>query len=174
LERRTGLRWRTDIPEFDYPQWVRQSAGSYGKRRAVQVAPARRSSGARVAAILSGSQSPAMTSDLRRYSGTGSRECCPLVLVDEPPRTSRRHTLAVARSATGAVLLSSWWSTRSQIQALDRSQLVLPMMPGLPERRTHDYLRHGITSLFAAFNAATSAKSEQPAGEVSVGVVWGG
>ncbi|MGX1887877.1 IS630 family transposase [Streptomyces sp. NPDC055287] len=43
---------------------------------------------------------------------------------------------------------------KSQIQALDRSQRVLPMMPGMPERRTHDYLRHGITSLFAAFNIA--------------------
>jgi transposase len=43
---------------------------------------------------------------------------------------------------------------KSQIQALDRSQPVLPMMPGMPERRTHDYLRHGVTSLFAAFNAA--------------------
>ncbi len=43
---------------------------------------------------------------------------------------------------------------KSQIQALDRSQPVLPMMPGMPERRRHDYLRHGITSLFAAFNIA--------------------
>jgi transposase len=43
---------------------------------------------------------------------------------------------------------------KSQIQALGRSQPVLPMMPGMPERRTHDYLRHGITSLFAAFNIA--------------------
>jgi transposase len=41
---------------------------------------------------------------------------------------------------------------KSQIQALDRSQPVLPMMPGMPERRTHDYQRNGITSLFAAFN----------------------
>jgi transposase len=41
---------------------------------------------------------------------------------------------------------------KSQIQALDRSQPVLPMMPGMPERRTHDYHRNGITSLFAAFN----------------------
>ncbi len=38
---------------------------------------------------------------------------------------------------------------KSQIQALDRSAWVLPMMPGMPERRTHDYLRHGITTLFA-------------------------
>jgi transposase len=43
---------------------------------------------------------------------------------------------------------------KSQIQALDRSQPVLPMMPGMPERRSHDYARHGITSLFAAFNVA--------------------
>jgi transposase len=43
---------------------------------------------------------------------------------------------------------------KSQIQALDRSQPVLPMMPGMPERRTHDYARHGVTDLFAAFNIA--------------------
>jgi transposase/DNA-binding XRE family transcriptional regulator len=43
---------------------------------------------------------------------------------------------------------------KSQVQALDRSQPVLPMMPGMPERRTHDYVRHGTTSLFAAFNIA--------------------
>jgi transposase len=43
---------------------------------------------------------------------------------------------------------------KSQIQALDRSQPVLPMMPGMPERRTHDYARNGITSLFAAFNVS--------------------
>jgi transposase len=44
---------------------------------------------------------------------------------------------------------------KSQIQALDRSAPVLPMMPGLPERRTHDYLRHGVTTLFAALDVAT-------------------
>ena len=44
---------------------------------------------------------------------------------------------------------------KSQIQALDRSQPVLPMMPGVPERRTHDYVRHGTTSLFAALDVAS-------------------
>jgi transposase len=44
---------------------------------------------------------------------------------------------------------------KSQIQALDRSAPVLPMMPGMPERRTHDYVRYGITTLFAALNVAT-------------------
>ena len=43
---------------------------------------------------------------------------------------------------------------KSQMQALDRSAPVLPMMPGMPERRTHDYARNGVTSLFAAFNIA--------------------
>ena len=41
---------------------------------------------------------------------------------------------------------------KSQVQALDRSAPVLPMMPGVPERATHDYLRHGVTSLFAALD----------------------
>lgn len=44
---------------------------------------------------------------------------------------------------------------KSQIQALDREQPVLPMMPGMPERRTHNYVRHGTTSLFAALDVAT-------------------
>jgi transposase len=43
----------------------------------------------------------------------------------------------------------------SQIQALDRSQPVLPMMPGMPERRTHDDVRNGTSSLFAALDVAT-------------------
>ena len=43
---------------------------------------------------------------------------------------------------------------KSQIQALSRSQPALPMMPGMPEKRTHDYVRNGTTSLFAAFNTA--------------------
>jgi len=44
---------------------------------------------------------------------------------------------------------------KSQIQALDRSAPVLPLRPGLPERRTHDYVRHGTTNLFAALDVAS-------------------
>ena len=44
---------------------------------------------------------------------------------------------------------------KSQIQALDRTQPILPLAPGLPERRTHDYMRHGTTTLFAALDIAT-------------------
>ena len=44
---------------------------------------------------------------------------------------------------------------KSQIQALERSQPMLPLRPGTPARRTHDYKRHGTTSLFAALDIAT-------------------
>lgn len=43
---------------------------------------------------------------------------------------------------------------KTQIQALDRTQTILPLRPGLPERQTHDYRRNGITDLFAALNVA--------------------
>ena len=44
---------------------------------------------------------------------------------------------------------------KSQIQALDRTAPMLPMRPGLPEKQTHDYVRHGTTTLFAALEIAT-------------------
>lgn len=44
---------------------------------------------------------------------------------------------------------------KSPVQALDRTRPLLPLRPGLPERQTHDYLRHGTTSLFAALDVAT-------------------
>ena len=47
---------------------------------------------------------------------------------------------------------------KSQIQALDRTQPLLPMRPGQIERRTHDYERHGTTTLFAGFIAAVTAE----------------
>ena len=55
---------------------------------------------------------------------------------------------------------------KSQIQALDRTQPVLPMRMGQVERRTHDYDRHGTTTLFAGFIAAVSVKTDVKAGSV--------
>ena len=55
---------------------------------------------------------------------------------------------------------------KSQIQALDRTQPLLPMRPGQVERRTHDYERHGTTTLFAAFIAAATAEADVTAGSV--------
>jgi transposase len=55
---------------------------------------------------------------------------------------------------------------KSQIQALDRTQPLLPMRPGQVERRTHDYDRHGTTTLFAGFVAAVTAETSVKAGSV--------
>jgi transposase len=46
---------------------------------------------------------------------------------------------------------------KSQIQALDRTQPILPVRPGLPEKATHDYKRNGTTTLFAALQVATGS-----------------
>src|SRR5207248_4333946 len=53
----------------------------------------------------------------------------------------------------GAMVLAV--DEKSQMQALDRTAPVLPMMPAAPGRQTHDYVRHGTTSLFAALDVAT-------------------
>jgi len=50
---------------------------------------------------------------------------------------------------------------KSQIQALDRSAPILPMLPTTPERATHDYARHGTTSLFAALDVGSGRVYEQ-------------
>jgi transposase len=44
---------------------------------------------------------------------------------------------------------------KSQVQALDRTQPIQPLLPGRPEKASHDYIRHGTTSLFAALDVAT-------------------
>lgn len=49
---------------------------------------------------------------------------------------------------------------KSQIQALDRKQPLVPLAPGIAERRTHDYERHGTTTLFAALDIATGSVIE--------------
>jgi len=51
-------------------------------------------------------------------------------------------------------------SPTQQVQALDRTQPMLPVRPGLPARRTHDYVRHGTTTLFAALDVATGTVTD--------------
>ena len=46
---------------------------------------------------------------------------------------------------------------KTQIQALDRTAPILPLMPGVPQRRSHDYRRFGTTNLYAALDAASGA-----------------
>lgn len=59
------------------------------------------------------------------------------------------------RGALREVPLLACVDEKTQVQALERSQPVLPMRPGQPERRTHDYYRHGTLSFFAALEVAT-------------------
>jgi transposase len=56
---------------------------------------------------------------------------------------------------TNAVVLSV--DEKTQIQALNRTQPILPLRPGVPARQTHDYTRHGLTSLYAALEVASGA-----------------
>ena len=51
---------------------------------------------------------------------------------------------------------------KSQIQALDRTAPILPMLPGVPERATHDYRRAGTSSLYAALTTTDSRSQRQP------------
>ena len=70
----------------------------------------------------------------------------------------RRSARRVRRAGTGkptAERLHGVPSPTQQIQALDRTQPMLPLQPGLPQRRTHDYVRHGTSTLFAALEVAT-------------------
>jgi hypothetical protein len=60
--------------------------------------------------------------------------------------------LYLAPSAGAAVFALD---EKPQIQALQRTAPVLPMIPGVPERRSHDHVRHGTIDLFAALNTAT-------------------
>jgi hypothetical protein len=48
---------------------------------------------------------------------------------------------------------------KTSVQALDRTAPVLPLLPGVPQRATHDYVRHGTTNLYAALEVASGKVS---------------
>jgi len=78
--------------------------------------------------------------------------CRPCRFVQGPlvrPSEGKSHI-----SPTADCLSAAAPDEKSQIQALDRTQPILPLRPGLPERQTHDYERHGTTTLFAALDVA--------------------
>jgi hypothetical protein len=74
-----------------------------------------------------------------------------------------------ANPPEGAVMLCV--DEKSQCQALARSQPAFPMIPVMPERRTHDDVRHGTTSLFAAFNTADGTVDAQVPAHLDVHLV---
>ncbi len=84
---------------------------------------------------------PTLTGVTRLRLPPASPPCC------DKAATKASHLHPVKHGAS--------WRTKSQIQALDRTAPVLSMRPGLAERATHDYVRHGTTTLFAALEVAT-------------------
>src|ERR671914_168304 len=74
-------------------------------------------------------------------------------LEETPPNATHWSLRGMARATDHALVLCV--DEKSQIQALDRTQPLLPLRPGQAERRSHDYQRHGTLSLFAALDVAT-------------------
>ena len=71
------------------------------------------------------------------------------LLIDKVRDVAELYLAPPANAAVFAV------DEKPQIQALERTAPVLPMIPGVPERRSFDYVRHGTIDLFAALNIAT-------------------
>ena len=69
------------------------------------------------------------------------------------PHQPKHHQLHITEDLTS--------DEKTQVQALDRTQPVLPLLPGTPERRTHDYVRHGTVDLYAALNLTTGMVTHQ-------------
>src|SRR5258707_13343398 len=99
-------------------------------------------------------------------AGDGASPAVPGALPGAVPGSVGNEAQASKRLVVDASLTDAYASDppaetthpRSQTpdnQALERSQPILPMRSGIPERQTHDYVRHGVTSLFAALNVAT-------------------
>ena len=94
----------------------------------------------------------------RRSAGSGRRSACSRIAssfraIRSSSTRSAILSASICRRPTGR--WSSVSMRKARIQALDREQPVLPMMLGVPERRTHSYIRHGTTSLFAALDVAS-------------------
>ena len=95
------------------------------------------------------------------FSGSGKRSVCNRIGIDTFKLSTDPLFVEKVRDIVGlymnpperALVLSV--DEKSQIQALNRTQPVLPMHPGQPERRSHDCVRHGTTTLFAALDTAT-------------------
>jgi len=75
--------------------------------------------------------------------------------MDPTPLAPKKARIgALARKNTRRLLLAGR-PLRSQVHALNRTQPMLPLAPGVPARQSHDYERHGVTSLFAALDVAS-------------------
>ncbi len=93
-------------------------------------------------------------------TGVGQGDCrsgpkCACIEFAQDAFVGVKHSSALFRLARREKILVLCVDEKSQIQALDRSQPVLPMVPGVPERRSHDHVRAGTTTLSAALEVVT-------------------
>jgi len=89
----------------------------------------------------------------------GSASLRDLQVVKDPPFIDKVRDIVGLYLAPPERALVPCVDEKSQIQALDRTAPLLPLRPGQIERRTHDYKRHGITSLFAALDPKSGTLS---------------
>jgi len=140
-------------------QWQAYPGGESGVRDGGQESDLTQSSFSR-GRVIQGASATGLT------AGDGASRVVPGVLPSAVPRSVGNEAQAGTRLVVDASLTDAYASDppaetthpRSQTpdnQALERSQPILPMRSGIPERQTHDYVRHGVTSLFAALNVAT-------------------
>ena len=157
-------RGRSVTPPRAWPGWM--TGRSPGGRQIDQVAvvfatlesPPENLGVTHWSSRLLASTSGSPTSRWPRSGRSGAAAVAGARRSSSPPTRSWRP-----RSATSSVCISNppdkavvlCIDEKSQIQALDRTAPILPMRPGLPEKATHDYVRHGTTTLFAALEVAT-------------------
>lgn len=162
-----GKEEECDLKPFNVTQRVRRAAGKGGARhpeaslawgdesRRRERGPARRAAPDRRTAERSARWLRKLAFPAARSTECGRCSGC--------SRTAATHSScrAIRCSSTSCAISSALYlappnralvlsiDEKNPIQPVDRQQPVLPMMPGVPERRTHSYVRHGTTSLFA-------------------------
>ena len=107
----------------------------------------------RTMAVAQGISKSSVSRIWRSHNLKPHRENVQVVTRSEVSGEAHRCGGSLSEPAAQAMVLCV--DEKSQIQALDRTQPMLPLGPGIPERRTHDYMRHGTTTLFAALDIST-------------------
>ena len=106
-------------------------------------------------------------------AASGGRSACNRTAPSRSNSRPTRNSLDQIRDVVGLAMTSLANAVvfsvdeKSQIQVLQRAQPILPMDLGQPERRTHNYIRHGTLDLFAALNIATGEVLTRCTGETS-------
>ncbi|MDV9193489.1 IS630 family transposase, partial [Streptomyces sp. SR27] len=150
------------MPELVLWDGVRAALGGWVRRRSTPQACALRcriilacAEGASNKDVAAGLGSTAHAVGRRRAFGLQAHRSQTFKLSTDPYFVDEVHDVVGLCLDSPEQALVFCADEKSRTQALDRSQPVLPMMPGVPQRVTHDYVRAGTTTLFAALEVAT-------------------